>query len=56
MPVDKRKSKIRLSDFANLVMNKRTNQYSLNLKKKKLVKFGINPKMILDMEVRKISW
>jgi len=55
MPV-LRKRKIKLSYFVNLVRNKRTNQYSLNLKKKKLIKFGINPQKILDMEVKNISW
>ena len=53
------KKKIRFSDIANLVVNKRTRQYSLNLKKKQLCKFGLTPKKMMKLVFTKgaeIKW
>lgn len=42
---------IKLNQVANLTRNSRTNQISLNLKRKQLKKFGLEPKDLLDMNL-----
>jgi len=42
---------MKLKDFVNLKKNKRNKQFSLDIKKKKLVEFDIGIKNILNTEI-----
>lgn len=43
--------KVRLGNLMNLVKNRRTNQFSCNIKKTELKKVGITPAQILNINV-----
>ena len=42
---------MKLKDFTNLKKNKRNKQFSLDIKKKKLIEFDVNIKDIMNMEI-----
>lgn len=51
----KKKKDVLMGDVFNLVVNHRTNQYSLNLKKKELKKLDISPRSLLKMRMKLID-